>query len=100
MVEALERQSQQKSSNIVNIVLGYNGFRKEGRLLDDSDTNDTAQDTNDTAQESKVNATATGGLLVAALITGIVVFAMVMMANIQTPQAFARRDLVKGKINK
>ena len=89
----MERRNQNKG-NAVSIMLGYNGFKMNARLLDD----DT--DTNDTAQESKVNATATGGLLVAALITGIVVFAMVMMANIQTPQAFARRDLVKGKINK
>ena len=50
--------------------------------------------------DDKVNATATGGLMASAMVAVIAVLAFVMMSNIQTPTSFARRDLIKGKINK
>ena len=58
----------------------------------------TANSTNTT--DDKVNSTATAGLLISGLVTVIAIFAFVMMANIQTPQSFAKKDLIKGKINK
>ncbi|MDR3737112.1 MAG: hypothetical protein P4L10_16465 [Acidobacteriaceae bacterium] len=63
------------------------------RLLDDNSTDST-----DT--EQYISSQATGALLVSGMITVLAVLAFVLMGNIQTPKTFARRDLVKGKINK
>ncbi len=90
-IEALE--GQQGKGNYVSVLIGYGKPKGEARFL--QATNQTVAVTDD-----KVNATATGGLLISLMVALIAVFGLVMMAKIQTPKSFARRDLIKGRINK
>ena len=77
----------------ISMLIGYNEQQElNTRLLD------TADPVN--ATDVLATPTATAALLISTFLTLITIFAMVMMSNIQTPKSFARRDLVKGKINK
>ena len=92
LIEALDGKIT-KNPVSMSMVVGYGKIKAESRNL--QETNQTT-----TTKDSNVNATATGALMISLLVTLITVFGMVMMANIQTPKSFARRDLIKGRINK
>lgn len=81
--------------NSVSLLVGL-GAQK--RLLQEG-----AEEQNDSGADRsnvKINATATGALLISLTMGLITAFGLIMMGQIQTPQAFAKRDLIKGSINK
>ena len=93
-LQLLETLDTKRRDNSVSIFLGYG---TDSRLLqEDNNVEEEAED----EQKAKVYATATGALLIS-LMTGLLAaFGLIMMARIQTPQTFAKRNLIKGTINK
>ena len=89
----METVESKRGPNAVSVLLGYGKAKPEPRLLQEV-TNQT------TTSNDKVNATATGGLMISLLVTLIAVFGLVMMANIQTPKTFVKKNLIKGRINR
>eukprot|EP00826_Nyctotherus_ovalis_P051029 TRINITY_DN633_c0_g5_i4.p3 TRINITY_DN633_c0_g5~~TRINITY_DN633_c0_g5_i4.p3 ORF type:complete len:133 (-),score=28.64 TRINITY_DN633_c0_g5_i4:153-551(-) len=81
--------------NSVSLFVGYG---PQSRLLQEGteEQNDSGADRSNV----KINATATGALLISLTMGLIAAFGLIMMGRIQTPQAFAKRDLIKGSINK
>lgn len=94
-LKVLEVLDTQRRGNSISIFIGYGN---ESRLLQE-DTEDDNPVTDEKSNE-KVNATAVGALTIS-LMTGLLAaFGLIMMSKIQTPQAFADKDLIKGSINK
>jgi len=92
LLEALETISKNIRPNAMSMLIGYGkSIQRPTRLLQEQNVTAT--------EDQKINSEATGGLLVSLLIALIATFGFIMMANIQTPKSFARRDLVKGRIN-
>ena len=83
------------SPNAINVLVGYEQEYGKQRLLVLAEEELMASNSN-----SKVTSTAVGGVAVGFLIVLISIFGFSMMGNIQTPQSFAKKDLMKGKINK
>lgn len=89
MIEIIEKSF--KKNKGVSMLLGYGSQRNSARLLQANATNVTA---------AEINSTGIGGLATGIFACLIAVFGFVMMGNIQTPKSFAKKDLVKGRINR
>ena len=100
MIKALEVARTEKGVAVIvgkghkaNMSIGYDRAQATTRLLAEDSTTTTTQD-------AKISATGLAGILVSVMVALITIFALVMMADIQTPKSFAKRDLIKGKVNK
>ena len=94
IIEGIDSRARENS---VSILVGYSLLSTEGRLLQEDNEEIL---TEDEPVKNVVNETATGALIISFVVALIAAFGLIMMGNIQTPISFARRDLVKGSINK
>lgn len=73
-------------------MLGYGFAQGPKRIL--------ASNATVNATDPEINSTGVAGLAVGIFISIITALGFIMMGNIQTPKSFAKKDLIKGRINK